>query len=94
MLLLLQITCDDDMSWSCDLTLVGAYGVLTDRGSKVIKGSFPVLSYKTSRIFFLRTEHGRIFKFKLEQCILILYMCIFFQLDQRSLRGSKGQIHF
>ena len=44
MLLLLQITRDDDMSWSCDLTLVGAYGCHLDKGSKVIKGSFPVLS--------------------------------------------------
>ena len=61
MLLLLQITSDDDMSWSCDLPLVGTYGLNTYRGSKVIKGSFPVLSEKISRIFISRTEHGRIF---------------------------------
>ena len=42
-LFLLQITGDDDMSWSCDLTLVGAYRCHLNKGSKVIKGSFPVL---------------------------------------------------
>ena len=41
---LLQIPRDDDMFWSCDLTLVGAYICPLDNGSKVIKGSFPVLS--------------------------------------------------
>ena len=59
-------------------------------GSKVIKGSFPVLSLKTSRIFISRTKHRGFFKFKLEQCILPVYMCIFFLRDQRSLKGSSG----
>ena len=40
--LLLQTTCYDDMSWSYDTTSVGVYGVFTDFGSNVIKGSFPV----------------------------------------------------
>ena len=26
------------MVWSCDLTMAGTYGVLTDKGSEVIKG--------------------------------------------------------
>ena len=38
-----QVRRDDDMSWSGDLTLVSVYGVLTDKGSRVVKGSFPVL---------------------------------------------------
>ena len=42
MLLLLQTTGDDDMVRSYEPTLVGAYRVLRDKGSKVIKGSFPV----------------------------------------------------
>ena len=42
MYLLLQTTCDIDMSWSYDSTLVGVYGVFSDLRSKVIKGSFPV----------------------------------------------------
>ena len=42
MLLLLQITGDDDMHLRCDLALGGAYGYFTDKGSKVSKGSFPV----------------------------------------------------
>ena len=45
-LLLRQITCDDNMSWSCYLTLVSASGVCSVKGSKVIKGSFPVKSPK------------------------------------------------
>ena len=44
MLLVLQITRDDGMSWSCDMILVGASGYYSAKGSKVIKGSFPVLS--------------------------------------------------
>ena len=56
---LLQITRDGDRSWSCDLPFVGAYWIYTDlpligayeantqKRSKVIKGSFPVLSEKT-----------------------------------------------
>ena len=43
-LFLLQIPLDDDRFWSCDLTLVSAYICPLDKGSKVIKGSFPVLS--------------------------------------------------
>ena len=61
MLLVLQITRDDEMSWSCDLTLVGAYGVCSAKGSKVIKGSFPVLWTKISRIFFSKSKDGRMF---------------------------------
>ena len=48
-LLLRQITCDDNMSWSCYLTLVSASGVCSVKGSKVIKGSFPVKSPKILR---------------------------------------------
>ena len=47
MYLLLQTTCDDDMSWSYDLTSVGVFGVFTDLGSKVIKGSFQVQIHKS-----------------------------------------------
>ena len=46
---------------------------------------------KTSRIFISRPKQSRIFLFKQEQCILSVYMCIFFRRDQRSLKGSKGQ---
>ena len=48
-LLLRQITCDDNMSWSCYLTLVSASGVCSVKESKVIKGSFPVKSPKILR---------------------------------------------
>ena len=52
---LLQTTCDGDMGRSCDLTFVGTYVSLTVKGSKVNKGSFPVLSLKTSKIHISRT---------------------------------------
>jgi hypothetical protein len=42
--LLLQTMCDGNMGWSCDLTFVDTYCVLTAKRSKVIKGSFPILS--------------------------------------------------
>jgi len=59
--LLLQTTCNGDKGRSCYLTLVGVYGVFTDRGSKVIKGVISGFGQKTSRIFFPRTKHRRIF---------------------------------
>ena len=34
------------MVWSCDLTMAGTYGVLTDKGSKVIKGVISGLKAK------------------------------------------------
>ena len=40
---LIQTTCHGDMDGLCDLTLVSTYGVMRDKGSKVIKWSFPVL---------------------------------------------------
>ena len=54
--LVLQITCDDDMSWSCDLTLVGAYRVPVDKGSKVIKGSVPVKVWKMFKNSYLTPD--------------------------------------
>ena len=48
MLLLLQIKRDDAMPWSCDLTRVGAFGYLLDKGSKVIKGVISGLKAKNS----------------------------------------------
>ena len=42
MYLLLQIRCDGGIVRSCDLTLVGAYRMIFDKRSKVIKGSFTV----------------------------------------------------
>ena len=36
------------MVWSCDLTMAGTYGVLTDKGSKVIKGVISGLKAKNS----------------------------------------------
>ena len=47
MYLLLQITCDGNVVRLCDSTLVGAPGILWDKGSKVIKGSFTVKVWKT-----------------------------------------------
>ena len=41
------------MSWSYDLTSVGVYGVYTDLGSKVIKGSFPVRIQKSLKMYLL-----------------------------------------
>ena len=41
---LLCITSDEVQYKSCDLAFVGAHVMVTDDGSKVIKGSFPVLS--------------------------------------------------
>ena len=43
-------------------------------------------------IFISRTKQSRNFLFELEQCILPVYMCIFFHWDRRLLRGSIGQI--
>ena len=42
MYLLLQIRCDGGIVRLCDMTLVGAYRMFMDKGSKVIKGSFTV----------------------------------------------------
>ena len=42
--ILLQETSDSDMGKSRDFPLVGTYMVITDKGSKVIKGSFPIFS--------------------------------------------------
>ena len=53
MLLVLQITRDDEMSWSCDLTLVGAYGVCSAKGSKVIKGSFSNVKNNSVNVFYM-----------------------------------------
>ena len=41
---LVCITSDEFKYKSCDLACVGAHVMVTDNGSKVIKGSFPVLS--------------------------------------------------
>ena len=69
-LLLLQITCNDDISSSCDLTLVGTYGVHTDKGSKVIKGSFPVKSLKIfKKSYLLRITRD---DFRYKSCDLAL----------------------
>ena len=48
MYLLLQITCVSDMVSSYDSTLVGAPGILWDKESKVIKGSFTVKIWSKS----------------------------------------------
>ena len=45
MLLLLQTTCDGDMVRAREPTSVGVYRVLRDKGSKVMKGSFPIFRY-------------------------------------------------
>ena len=57
MYLLLQTTCDINMSWSYDLTSVRVYGVYTDLRSKVIKGSFPVRIQKSSKCIFFYKQH-------------------------------------
>ena len=50
-LLLLQTTRDDDMLLPHDWTLVGVYGVYTEFGSKVIKGSLPAKLQKITKNF-------------------------------------------
>ena len=57
MYLLLQTTCDINMSWSYDSTSVLVYGVYTDLRSKVIKGSFPVRIQKSSKCIFFYKQH-------------------------------------
>jgi len=58
------------MSWSCYLTLISAYGVCFVKGSKVIKGSFPVKSpkiFKNSYLVCLISD-----EFKYKSCDLAL----------------------
>ena len=58
MYLLLQKT-GDDKSKSYELTLIGVYGMYTDLGSKVIKGSFSVRMYKSFKFISVGCDIAR-----------------------------------
>ena len=52
------------MVWSCDLTMAGTYGVLTDKGSEVIKGVISGLKAKNCE------------KYSKNHCLYILHSIV------------------